>query len=677
MRPFWGWVVAAIKEEVHRHLGDERAYRDAVGLATLAFEVTNVRVQSIGRSEYLFAYLRAADDIRQRFGLSREILMTVGAYTEFQGRLLQAHLDELDENRARLDPSFSIVASPDRRVRGRVEQFLSQNRDALPIAGLHVGAAWQPDRHELLEELKSQFFARDLFASDAPLESDRLFYGRQSIVTLLLDRAKQGQNTGLFGLRRMGKTSVLRAVARRGEAASISRSVYIDASDPDIYLPSWPEALQGIASRVAGELASKSLWKQLQFSREERWTERTASAYFRELVEKLVGHADYDGFVLQLDEIESLSPVVSPASHWSSLDGLNLWRTLRATHQALGGRFTFIVAGVNPSLLERPHIGEHDNPLFSTVGFEYLPPFDLPDAAEMLRGIGRLMGLPASDEYVSDLHSLVGGHPYLMRQISSLLARQVDLSESGLTAEALRGGLAVVTRRVQRNVRQILSVLGKWYPDEFETVARYVAGDFEQSELLPYADHLSGYGLVGWTNDGEPTIRSEVVRLGLLEQAEDFGVIASPDREEGNDRAASTASGDQDWEEVVAEVSVRRNKLERQVRRIVSQGLLFAYGAKAASKVFAALGSKRSEALGGLTLDEVMSRLYWNEYPKILQAEYVHFQARFARDSSDVVAWMKVVNDFRIDAHASDFDEDQLAHVRYCFSRLEHLFEVG
>jgi hypothetical protein len=77
----------------------------------------------------------------------------------------------------------------------------------LPVAGLSKKEVQGiRDADDLRALLVREFFRRDLFALESPLTMDTSFFGRGDIVDQLFDRFKQGQNSGLFGLRRIGKT---------------------------------------------------------------------------------------------------------------------------------------------------------------------------------------------------------------------------------------------------------------------------------------------------------------------------------------------------------------------------------------------------------------------------------------------------------------------------------------
>src|SRR5439155_23416579 len=105
-------------------------------------------------------------------------------------------------------------------------------------------------------------------------------------------------------------------------------------------------------------------------------------------------------------------------------------------------RVTFLVAGVNSQVSERPSIANQDNPLFSLVGTRYLPMFTAHETQDMVKTLGARMGLlfdRASSQYLAAHY---GGHPMLvrlacswehqLRSSSDYAERPITVSESDL-----------------------------------------------------------------------------------------------------------------------------------------------------------------------------------------------------------------------------------------------------
>jgi predicted AAA+ superfamily ATPase len=66
------------------------------------------------------------------------------------------------------------------------------------------------------------FYDRDLFDITSPLRKDLYFFGRTDLINKLVDRHSSNENSGVFGLRRSGKTSLIYAVERLMERGCFS-----------------------------------------------------------------------------------------------------------------------------------------------------------------------------------------------------------------------------------------------------------------------------------------------------------------------------------------------------------------------------------------------------------------------------------------------------------------------
>ena len=202
-----------------------------------------------------------------------------------------------------------------------------------------------------------------------------------------------------------------------------------------------------------------------------------------------------------MDEIEHVVPGLSPESHWVQ-DYVHLWKALRAI-QTQCSRLSLIVAGVNASAVESSTMGGFDNPLFQFVKVRYVTPLDRAEIRDMVRTLGRYMGLQFEEAAFDYLLERYGGHALLTRQACSF-ARDaignVRLPYRFVPSELMLGQDAR-ERRMFALAENILDVLSKWYPDEWDMLCTLASGDtaffLEASSREPrWIEHLVQYGLV-------------------------------------------------------------------------------------------------------------------------------------------------------------------------------------
>ena len=146
---------------------------------------------------------------------------------------------------------------------------------------------------------------------------------------------------------------------------------------------------------------------------------------------------------------------------------------------------------------------------------------------------------------------------------------------------------------------------------------------------------------------------------------------AALDGQPGETGAAQEISDD-----VLIEISRRRNAVEVGLRRVLAQGLRYAHGQKAGSVLIGCLSENRREALVGLSYREMWQELYFNELRDIVKREWAAFSGWFGQDKDKVLTWLEHINRSRADAHAKSISGDDLAYLRVCFTRLEEALEL-
>lgn len=624
------------------------------------FDVTRAFWHSRGGDRIACFYLKPESFIAELVGLEREVLLAYAPYPELQARTLKLHDEVVAGDKLRLDPMGSLLVTDDPETTATLRRFVETDPERPPIVALSRAAvAAIGTVTDLRSVLFEQLFQRDLFALESPLRTDTTFFGRDEIVSQLLDRYRSGQNSGLFGLRRIGKTSVLYALRRRVGSGSLGGTAYLDLSNPSTYQCRWYDLLQQIVRAFAEPLklqrGDRSKLRALTIS----YGEKDAATHFKADVHKLFGHFGAPRLLILLDEIEHVTFDISPASHWAA-DFLPFWQSIRSVHQDTLGQFCFIIVGVNPHILEADRVGAFDNPIFATTKPFYLGPFDQTAVRSMVTRVARYMGLTFDDSLFERLATDFGGHPFLVRQACSHLARHVDTRPASLGPELYARERQSIAVALEPNVKQILNVLAIWYPEEYELIRLLALGDertFREFAVTSatFTEHVEGYGLVTGARD-HPRIR-----VGLV--AEFLARVPQATRIR---EALPT-----DWESVVTEVSRRRNAIEAGLRTVLREGLRFALGKRSADGALSALPSERRAVLVQYGYTELWDELYFLELVSILDKHWEAFAKYFAIDKGEVLKWLQHINSCRADAHAKRLHPDELAFLRVCFRKME------
>lgn len=416
----------------------------------------------------------------ERFGLEKEVVALYSPHRLTDARVLTnlENISRAPDFRHRIDKVVAILIHEGDTA--ATEQLISSQTDWV-IVPLTREELTNPSRGNMF--LRSRFSDRigtfDLFGMSSPIKHDKYFYGRDPLVQELMQRATlRKENSGLFGLRKTGKTSVLFALQRR----LVDKSVvveYVDCQSPGIYGSRWWQLLQELSYRMRSTLEIKT-GKKLRD--DGTYTQESAANSFSHVVKNALKTTEVEEIVLLFDEIEFITPGISNSlgAHWDQ-DFLPFWQTIRSASQETNNRLLFIVAGVNPSSVEKSHFDQIQNPIFQLAVPFYLEPLSQSSVREMVRSIGRYSGIAFQEDCYKLLRDVYGGHPYLMRLACSEVVRAISVipidKKTSIGISNFKEKESGIKARLAQPIKDILLSLVWWYPDEYDLLQMLAAGD--------------------------------------------------------------------------------------------------------------------------------------------------------------------------------------------------------
>jgi len=290
-----------------------------------------------------------------------------------------------------------------------------ENVQVIPIddAFMQQARIQQKERDEFEVLLRRFRRRRDLYNVRDPV-ADRLnFFGRAARADELLEMLAEGRPVGLFGLRKMGKSSLLQVLGDRAGFPVAHVDLQEGLELAGIYtrtLAAWQRALRVKTPDLrweppplSGDLAD------------------AFTSAVRGLLQQLEAQGLSARLGLFIDEIELLVPGETNNAAVEAAElarYLAFARVLRGLVQATG-QLSLLVAGVDARLNRVNRLAGEQNPFYQFFRAEYLEPLSEADCIQMVRNIGRQMGLVYSDEAVAYVATVSGGHPFLARQLCS------------------------------------------------------------------------------------------------------------------------------------------------------------------------------------------------------------------------------------------------------------------
>lgn len=466
-------------------------------------------------------------DISESFGLEYAVMLVYSPFEEMQPRVMQAissfFLD--DPAKGRVESVVCVIISDDPNAKEWVSQYTIEQQD---LRSYVVFSTTQTINQKVIKDgFRDQLRERDLFDVQLPLLDDLYFFGRQSILRDIQDNIRRCENSGLFGLRKTGKTSLLYKIMRTVKELNLGKALLYDAKNAKIRMRSWTELLMLLIDDISKLYGMKV--DNIAVS---------SNIQIVELFETVIKQIPpSERLVLIFDEIEFISFEPIYDKHWEK-EFFHFWQLLW-TMQSDNRCFCFIIAGVNPKVVEVSSINGAQNPLFSIVKKHYIKGLDRDDIKSMCTKIGKRMGMRIDYTAVNYLYSRYGGHPLLTRLALSYEKQAAKQSTIEITEKTL---IDTQTGREEELVpycQHIVDVLRDYYPNEYLLLQYLSIDDIQDfidlaSSMLSVI-HLKNYGLLYYENKvpkiGIPVV-SSYIRQGIsAEQKSEFARELIPMKE--------------------------------------------------------------------------------------------------------------------------------------------------
>lgn len=452
-------------------------------------------------------HVRLPRRLEGHFGITRQFLVYCMNVQELQTRDI-VRLKRLVATATHpVESDLAMIVTSDPGMKEKLTDWAAERTAGMILIPLHQtqleGMITGERAQSALSELISGWIsAYNLYDDREPVTGDR-FFGRSDLLRDLDRQLAQGAgHVGIFGLRRIGKTSVLLEVRERLRIRPNVVPVFLDLESSPAGAA---HAAYRLSEEVAKAIASRSTVSERAIRRSmhlpDHWEDGTPLSLISNvgdyLRSALAGGALSDSrVVLILDEAEILLPnVLSPQEH-----AVDFFRVLRGVAQETG-RLSLVIAGVNATPSESPLLGTEDNPLFGLLSLQYLGPLALEECTEMVRRVGRKMQVRWETPALSLLAEEVGAHPLLARLAASDVVTAHPERPFRPNREHVAEAMREFPRRNNAIFSQMVSSLTRYYPDEYEFLRLVASGDVEfAAELAKESpatlNHLAGYGVL-------------------------------------------------------------------------------------------------------------------------------------------------------------------------------------
>ncbi len=404
-------------------------------------------------------HVRFSGAIEAGFGFTREVMLFYSPHEDLQGRTFEMAARELSTTERSVTPDIFFMWSPDPRLRTKLNDWSRPSKLAIPLP------VALDDEFSLITLLRDYIYARDLFYMTTPVHGAS-FFGRRTLLQSLRDDVFNQRVTGVFGLRKSGKTSILMQLKEELQEDKVV-TVLVDLEA----FPSPPEdptddIVSDLRRRLIGELKARKLRTQ-ELS---LLSDRPPILELKNALQVILKHLRKEGhrILLLLDEIEYLTP----SDRIDIAEGdmprvAQLLSVLRSIVQE-SDNFTFVLSGLTSAIVEGGRLYGRPNPLFSWAKAAYVKPLEREEADDLASTVGGKMGIKIEPGALEALHEASGGHAYLYRNLSSAVVQHLptDVFQRTMTRAAVLTELDDWKSRVQGNIDEMVQHVKRYYPTE-------------------------------------------------------------------------------------------------------------------------------------------------------------------------------------------------------------------
>jgi hypothetical protein len=418
--------------------------------------------------------------LRERFDLAPELLVVIIPAREAQVRDIQAAEQFLLRD-YRLDRGLVLVVAQDEHARAKLEQQARETRRMYIFESFaNITVAGDPQawlRRVLFQHLGSS----DLFAPGPPVYGWD-FVGRAQELERIRKHLRGGRPIGLYGLRKIGKTSLIfnlrkqlldesrQSAAQASATADVTVPVYLDVQKTSFLEQNRAGFLRGLIRAIYEALdeleiqvhelgLERDLNKTRNLSKLDPEQAEKAGLYALEiLIDWARERPGQRRIVLFIDEYERLLD----NSDFPQRDGLQILTYLRGLLQSHPGVFAFLIAGRSRQLASKPSFDSQQNPLLNLLIDFPLAGMEQQEMNQLMSKIGRRLSLDFGHDALVLIWEETGGHPSLGREFGRLIDQEIPTQERNPTAKCITSSIVAGLRnRFRRQVELTLQEIGQ------------------------------------------------------------------------------------------------------------------------------------------------------------------------------------------------------------------------
>jgi hypothetical protein len=331
--------------------------------------------------------------------------------------------------------------------------------------------------------------------------------GRDEETSTLQTKIVRGDAVAVLGLRKVGKTSLVRAVTDSLDPASgVEASSHPAAASSGVVV--WMDAeavIEPNVDAVTTELL-RALRQRTRSAGEDDFSIPDSGGLldWKRTCERILDAGRR--LTVVIDEYDVL---FESGAERAPIPGLSrLFRLMRAWSQLRQGQFSLVMIGRDPSFISYPELDQATSPLFLWCSPMWLGPLRSGQDTLLLRRLGKRVGLQIGHRSGERARIWTGGHPMLHRQFGAALWTLMRSRKYGWGTDSdqlldAADDSFVARKDVSAIARELRELLRQRYPDALRLLVDLIHSDPNEAVALhggPASDAyvlLKNFGVLG------------------------------------------------------------------------------------------------------------------------------------------------------------------------------------
>lgn len=465
-------------------------------------------------------YITLPENQQQIFELNREILVLYTDFSHLEPRSLSV-IQSRARRDMRVEPDIAILISRDPRAK----HTAARRAGEMAIIALNLEEIENGTSKLLHGHIAESVATVDHFDVSTPVSDPSGFFGRKVEIETITNDLKHAKSVGIFGLRKTGKTSLLNSIARIRSADAMNVTVRLDVSGiitAEQFRSTLLEGLWEAIHQLPVDGGHHPKLRTLTKKGLRRFDLDDSSTLWIQDIRIMLDGLDRPAVVM-IDEIDQAYP---PRSTLDEKEAGKLFQALVQLRSLIQeeDQLALLGAGVDPALFERPIVAGKDNLLYKLLRLVWLAPMNRNEMADMVRSLGKRMGVRIrGHEEIDTLFQAFGGHPLLTRKACSVAVRARTPETLPFHIDKNVLSIALLAREYsgpQSEAKDIITSFTEWFPNEAALMRLMYSEDGDEKaladELLAEDPdgmiHAVAYGLC--FDDYSPRIQAAISELG-------------------------------------------------------------------------------------------------------------------------------------------------------------------